>query len=125
MAAIGKFETMAIAVAGGQTICSAAEAIGVSRRAGYRLSVDPRFRTRVAELRTEMTNQAIGRLSSLAGDAVDELGKIMKDQDARPSDRIAAAKAILSTLAPLSELLELRGRVDQLEAIARQSNVTS
>jgi hypothetical protein len=44
------------------------------------------------------------------------LRSIVNDASQKPSDRIAAARAILSTVAPISELAELRDRVDQLES---------
>jgi hypothetical protein len=60
-------------------------------------------------------DRAVGILGSAAGEAVTALRSIANDASQKPSDRIAAAKAILSTVAPISELAELRQRLDAIE----------
>lgn len=57
---------------------------------------------------------AVGRLSSAASQAVDTLVQLLSPHN-KPSVRLNAAKAILLQLGPLSELGELRARIDRLE----------
>lgn len=62
-----------------------------------------------------MTDTVVGRMISLANEAMDVFSEVMRDQSAKPSDRVAAAGKVLSMLGPVSDLFELRRRVDQLE----------
>ena len=67
----GRFnELLAVAVAGGSTIRAAAESCGCSERQGYRIAATPEFKSRVSEIRSEMTSQAVGELSAAASEAV-------------------------------------------------------
>lgn len=109
------FEPLALAIAGGQRIRDAAVTAKCAESTSYRVAKLPEFRRRVAELRTAATDAAVGRLSELAVDAVNVLGSVMRDQEAKPADRLTAAKSALQLLAPLSELAELRARLDALE----------
>ncbi len=106
-------ELLAIQVAGGQSIKLAAGAAGCSVSQAYHLSSDPTFSQRVAEIRTQSTSQAVGKLSNAASLAVDTLVKLLDSEE--PKDRLNAAKAILASLVPMSEFGELRSRIDDLE----------
>lgn len=103
------------AIAGGLSIRSAAVQVGCSESTAYRLARTPEFISDVSALRTEATDLAVGRLSNLAIDAVNVLGEVMADVEAKPGERIAAAKAVLTMLIPITELNELRHRMDALE----------
>jgi hypothetical protein len=109
------FDRIALEVSQGLSVRDACELAGCSEATGYRISNDPRFALRVSELRTSATDAAIGRLSSAASNAVEVLRSIMADGESDPKDRIASAKIILSLLLPMTELGELRGRLDKLE----------
>jgi HEAT repeat protein len=112
----GKFlELLAVAVACGATVKAAAESCGCSERHAYRISSDPAFRQRVSDLRSEMTSAAVGELSAAASEAVATLRELLSGEN-EPSVRMNAAKAILNALGPLSELTELRQRLEQLES---------
>jgi hypothetical protein len=110
------FEPLALAIAGGQRIRDAAITAKCAESSAYRLAKLPGFRRRVSELRTAATDAAVGALSELAVDAVQVLRAVMNDTEAKPSDRLTAAKSALMMLAPLSELAELRSRLDALES---------
>lgn len=115
MARNGKFlELLAARVACGETIAAAAEEIGCSRSHAYTLSSSIEFRRRVGEVRSEALAAAVGRLSDGAAKAVDALIELL-DRSSDPAHRIAAAKAILAAVGPVSELAELRARLDTLE----------
>ena len=112
----GKFgEKLAVEVAGGLSIKDAALKVGCSLTHAYHISSSPAFQSRVASIRSEAVQGAVGRLSVIASQAVDTLAALLgPENDAR--DRLASAKAILAALQPISELGELRKRIDALEA---------
>lgn len=107
------FETLAIEIAAGKTIRAAAVAVGCSESHAYRLSSNQAFKAQVAELRTAAVTQAVGRLATIATEAVDVLAALLADE--KPSVRLNAAKAILGAIQPMSEFSELRERIDRLE----------
>ena len=109
-------EPLAVRIAMGATVRDAASEIGCSESHANRLATEPQVRRRVSQLRSAAIDRAVGILGSAAGEAVTALRSIVNDASQKPSDRIAAARAILSTVAPISELAELRDRVDQLES---------
>ena len=113
-------EPLAVAVAAGNSIKQASEIVGCSIQSAYNLSHTDQFRFRVGEIRCEITQQAIGKLTDAASLACDTLRELL-DVSQKPSDRLGAAKAILANLGPLSELAELRARLDALEAKSCQS----
>jgi hypothetical protein len=114
MATNGKSEALALAIASGSTIKDAAVVVGCSERSAYRHSATPKFRQRVNELRSEITTQAIGRLTEGTATAAATLLELL-DASNEPSIRLAAAKTILASVGPISELGELRTRLDALE----------
>lgn len=108
-------DNLAAQVAAGVSVKAAASVVNCSVSHAYTLSGKPEFKAKVAELRSEITSQAVGKLSQAASQAVDVLVELM-GPDNEPKDRLAAAKAVLATLGPISELSELRERLDALEA---------
>lgn len=115
-------ELLAVEVAGGSTIREAAAAVGCSESVAYHLSSTPEFRQRVNEIRSEITAGAVGSLTAGARQAVETL-RVLLSSSEEPSIRLQAAKAILSLVGPLSELGELRQRLDSLEAANNQLRV--
>jgi hypothetical protein len=112
---IGKFlEPLALRVASGRTIAAAAEEIGCSTSHGYTLSSSPEFRQRVGELRSAMTDQAVGELAAGAAEAVSTLRALARE-GSEPSVRLQAASKLLALLGPISEANEIRRRLSELE----------
>ena len=112
------FELLAVEVAGGATIKAAANVVHCSIHTAYHCSADPEFNQRVAAIRSEAIAGAVGRLSTVASQAVDTLVSLMGLAN-DPPIRLNAAKAILVQLGPLTELGELRARIDALESMPR------
>ena len=108
------FDLLAVAVAQGMTVKAAAEEIGCSADYAYELSRKKEFKLRVNELRSEVAEQASGLLMAAASEAIQSLRAIASAAE-KDSDRIAAAKAILQMMLPLSENTELRRRLDDIE----------
>lgn len=109
-----RLEQLALAVASGSTIKSAAEQTGNSERNAYRLSASDEFRQRVNEIRSEVAAATVGKLTQAASDAADTLIELL-DVRQEPSIRLQASKAILAAVGPISELGELRARLDAIE----------
>ena len=108
------FELLAAQSAAGKTVKDGAAAIGCSERQAYRLAALPEFKHRVAELRTAAVDAAVGSLSAAASEAVATIRELLASTN-DPSVRLNASKAILNALGPLSEIGELRSRLDALE----------
>lgn len=111
----GKFESLAALIAGGRTIASSAAELKIPVSTAYKNSHRPEFQSRVSEIRDEITSAAVGTLSTAASQAASTLSGLL-DQDFEPQIRLNAAKAILASLTPMSELGELRARIARLEA---------
>jgi hypothetical protein len=115
MASSGRFEAMALALASGSSIKAASQSVGVSVRQGYRIASSHKMRSRVGELRSQITNEAVGRLTQGATKAADTLVELLGEAN-EPSTRLNAAKSILNALQPITQLNELRERLDALES---------
>lgn len=109
------FESLALSVAQGSTVVAAAKLAGCSESHAYRVSRTPQFRQRVFDLRSEITSEALGKLTKAATMAVDTLVELMGVEN-DPPVRMNSAKAVLANLGPLAELSELRARLDAIEA---------
>ena len=120
MASSGRFEAMALALASGSSIKAASQSVGVSVRQGYRIASSHKMRSRVGELRSQITNEAVGRLTQGATKAADTLVELLGEAN-EPSTRLNAAKSILNALQPITQLNELRERLDAIEAKTCQS----
>ena len=110
------FEPLAQRIAAGDSLRDACRAAGCSESHGGRISRLPEFSQRVSQLRTAAADSVAGLLTASAKAAVEVLVAIANDTAARPADRIAAAGKILASLGPMLELLEIRQRLDRLEA---------
>jgi hypothetical protein len=113
-------EPLALALAQGKTVAAAAESVGISERTVYRRLSEPSFRRRVRDLRGEMVQSAIGRLTTLSGHALDELEQLLKNADGKI--RMRAVKLVLDgvykvSLGDLAE--EVRELRSEMEAIKR------
>jgi hypothetical protein len=110
-----KLELLACRVAGGSTIKAAAKEIGMSEAAAYAITSSVEFKRRCTEIRSEATYRAVGLLSAGAAQAVATLVELLGVAN-DPSIRLNASKAILGLVGPLSELGELRSRLDEIES---------
>jgi len=111
-----KQEAAALALAAGQTLCGAARQSGAGERTIKTWTATvPAFGRRVAELRSEMTARALGRLADGMASAADTLGFLSRKGKSEMV-RLSAARAILELGNKLREAVELEARIAALEA---------
>ena len=115
MSKTSKFlQPLATQVASGQSIKDSAATVGCSCRTAYNLSSTSEFKTRVSEIRSEVSAGTVGILTLAASEAAATLRALLSTTQ-EPNTRLNAAKAILANLGPMAELGELRRRIDELE----------
>jgi hypothetical protein len=108
-------EPLAAQVASGSSIKTSAEVVGCSIQTAYNLSATTEFKTRVASIRTEVASSTVGTLTLAASEAASALRELL-DASNPPAVRLNSAKAVLASLSAISELGELRARIDALES---------
>ena len=106
-------EALALAVATGQCLRDAAQAIGVSERTAARRWADTGFRQRVSELRAEMVQRSLGRMADGMAEAADVLRKLLTANS--ESIRLGAARCLLDLGVRLREAVEVEERLLDLE----------
>lgn len=105
-----KWHPLALLVASGMTIKAGAAELGISERTAYRYNSLPEFRQAVSQLRTAALDEAVGMLTKLTAKAVSKLEDLLDGPEA-----LGAIKTILGGVGKLTELGELRARIDALE----------
>jgi hypothetical protein len=100
-------EVAALLVAGGRTLKETAAKSGVAERTLRRwLAGDAAFLLKLRQNRTAIFAEAVGRLTTLGGQAAAVLGALLTNESA--GIRLRAASAILQHLAPGYRVLEER-----------------
>ena len=107
-----KWQALALLVAGGASIKNAADELGIPERTAYRYAGLREFRQCVGRLRSAALDASVGAITSASTRAVEKLVELLDD----PQYGLQAAKALLTNVTSLSDLGELRGRLDSLEA---------
>ena len=102
-----KADLLALAVASGEPLGRAAQRLGIGERTAKGWNRNPKFRTRVEELRSALVSEAVGKLSSEATRAVGVLGEIMRSRKSSDMARLSAARAILDKLPVIREHFDL------------------
>lgn len=107
-----KWQPLAVLVSSGMTTKDAAAELGIAERSAYRYASLPEFRQCVGQLRSAALDSSVGAITAATSKAVNKLVELLED----PQFGLQAAKAILAQVAPLSELGELRARLEALES---------
>jgi hypothetical protein len=94
----------------------AAKDSGVSKGTLYRWLRTPAFITALQAAERDALADVSRQLVSLSSLAADTLRDAMQDPDAKLNERIRAAEAVLNQLMKLRELLDLEGRLSDLES---------
>jgi hypothetical protein len=112
-------ESVALAIASGRTVAAAARESRVACSTLWQWLQQPEFRARVAELRRQVTDRAIGRMAdAMAGAALDALLKLLTAKSA--AIRLDAARSIFDLYVGTVNATELRARVEELERQGRR-----
>jgi hypothetical protein len=106
-------DALALALASGKSVRDAAEAAGIGERTATRRVADPGFRRRVAELRSEMVDRALGRMADGMTEAAETLRALLKAEG--ESVRLGAARSVLELGSRLRESVEFEDRFAALE----------
>ena len=108
-------DQLLLALACGATVEAAARQCGVSEAAVRRKLRDERFRRELARCRGDITARVAGVLTAAGLEAVKTLLDLQKPGVA-PATRLGAAKAVLEVGMNLREVIDLEGRLTELEA---------
>ncbi len=107
-------EAMALALARGRGIKSAARELGIGARTAYRWAKEnPAFARRVHDLRSDLLEVAAARLSGLSAEAAATLGRLLRS--ANDLVRLSAARAILEQSVRMRDAAEFEERLTDLE----------
>ena len=104
---------LAMALAAGASASDAARQFEVSVSTVKRRMADPDFRQFVADLRAQMIERALGRLTDNMTRAADALAGLLDDPT--PSIRIRAARALLALGLRLHDAVDVNERIRNLE----------
>lgn len=107
-------QILCVSVASGLSVRDASKIAGCTESTGYSLSCSDEFRSEVNRIKTEAVERAVCRLTDNAVKASDTLARLLDSADEKVA--LSAAVKLLSMLGPLSELAELRARVDRIES---------
>ncbi len=108
--------TVAGMFAGGRTVKSVAEELGIAERTLYDWRALPGFKAEVEMIRGRIRDEIIGRLTTLAAKAVRELGKLATGASAE-AVRLGACRAILGELVSVSVFSELKKEIAEVKAM--------
>jgi hypothetical protein len=75
------------------------------------------FKDRVAELRKQLTDVALGQLTTLLTSAAAELGDLLKSSDTPARLKLDTISTIFETHIGLTNNAELRAEIDNLKAL--------
>jgi hypothetical protein len=112
-------ELLAAATACGVRVEQAAEKAGISERTARRRTKEETFRQRIAELRREMIDRALGQASEAMLDAVIEL-RLLCRKGKSEAIRLSAANSLLDRGIALRQHVDYEERLTALEAKAAE-----
>jgi hypothetical protein len=113
-----KQERLAVLIAGGKSIKSAAAEVECGERTAHDWLADRRYRSFVAGLRGRMLDEAVGTLAAATAAAAVALRGLLEDGNSHV--RLRAALGILEGAVRLREHTEILERLEELERRAGQ-----
>ena len=114
-----KDDALVLALARGLSIRKAAKACGMSARTVQRRLDDAAFVGRVTAARERMAEAALGRLSRTMTKAADCLRVLLDDPN--PQIRLGSARSVLELQGRLTDMLDTRRRLAEVEAFVKES----
>jgi hypothetical protein len=109
-----KKDSLALAVARGQSVLGWARKNGVPERTAYRWANDPQVRKSSELWRRNALNRAIGRMARRATAAVDGIERLAKGAESE-SVRLSAWRAILADQMSVAKFSTLEARMVAIE----------
>ena len=101
------------------TIRDAAAKSGITEQTLYRWLKDEGFNAEYMRVRRDAVHQSIARMQSATCEAVETLRAVMKDEKARGSERVSAAKAIIDFAYKGIDLEDFAARLSAIEAVMK------
>lgn len=99
----------------GKTCRAVARELGISERCLYKWRQSPAVQQVIAKLQTEFMEETGAMNSSMVPDAIQVLNEIISKDDARDSDKIAAARTLMSGSQAYQERVILQRQIADLE----------
>ncbi|HST19787.1 MAG TPA: hypothetical protein VLR90_01610 [Blastocatellia bacterium] len=99
-----------------QTIRDAAAKSGITEQTLFRWLKDESFNAEYMRARRDAVQQAVARMQSATGEAVETLRAVMNDSNAKGSERVSAAKAIIDFAYKGIDLEDFAARLSAIEA---------
>lgn len=115
--------SLAIAVAGGESVADWARTKEVPARTAYRWAATPEIRRTVQEIRRRSVDQAIGRLSRHATTAAEQIAKLAETAEAE-AVRLAACRGLLADLVQVGQYADLANRLEAIETALDDRDAT-
>jgi hypothetical protein len=113
---------LAAELAMGKSAATSASDMGLSKSTVMRRLRDPAFRTLVAEIRSEMLSEALGRMVDKITGGVDKVGALLENEE--PAIQLRAFRALMTFGLRLRETVDLDEHIRQLrEELARRKEV--
>ena len=112
-------DLIAYHLARGATREEAGRAAGCCKRVVYNRLADPGFKPRVTEFRRALIDEAVGKLATVAGRAVEVLSAALDDD--RATIRVRAATTLLDALLRVRAHMELDERLTEIERRVAQN----
>jgi hypothetical protein len=109
-------ERVAAALAAGSSVAQVSRDCRVGTATIWAWLKVPRFKDRVADLRRQLVDTALGRLSELLVKAGDTYARLLDAADTPPRIKLDTANAVLDRFVGISNFTELRTEIDNLKA---------
>ena len=106
-------DALLLALAAGDTVRAAAKKARMAERTAHRRMADPDFRRRLQDVRADMAQRALGKLSDGAATFADVLRELATKAESE-AVRLSAARAGLELGNRLRETVELTAQVQEL-----------
>lgn len=113
-------EKVIIAVLSNPTIAKAAKSLQVSERTLYLRLAEPGLKQKLQQARGRLLESALTALEALTGEAIEIMGRIMRDPANSPQVRLSACNGVLTNTLKLSEQVDVTQRLEALEAALQE-----
>jgi len=114
-----KLESLALAVAVGESVSSWSKRTGTALRTARTWSSLPETRAMVREIRARLLDRAIGKLASGSAGAEAVVLKLAAGAESEQV-RLSAARAVLNDLAAMKQLADFEERLEAIERSLRK-----